>query len=464
MTNEELVHRLAQHRTVGSAPRAELEWLVAHGEYRKLEAGELISIKGTEVRGLNIVLSGHIALFFDRGGGPDRIIEWRGGDVAGMLPYSRLSMSPGNSSAQEASELLVIYREDMPQMIRECHQVTSILVHTMLDRTRLFTSTELHNEKMISLGKLSAGLAHELNNPAAAIERCAALLQQRVEDSEEAARALAAVQLSDAEIAAFDRLRKACLGDGSPILRTPLEQSDREEEIIEWLMAHRVDMVCAQMLADTEITLPALDAFAATAPEGVLNAAIRCAAAGCAIRRLTAMIQDASSRISSLISAVKGFTNMDRANAAAMIELGPHLKNTVAVLASKATAKSATVTLAVEDGLPLVRGFAGELNQVWGNLLENALDAVGVGGRVNLAAKREGEYVLVRVIDDGPGIPVEIRGRIFDPFFTTKPQGQGTGLGLDIARRLVVHNDGKVEVEVRPGETEFRVTLPVAKG
>ncbi|MEP7274289.1 MAG: ATP-binding protein, partial [Acidobacteriota bacterium] len=140
-----------------------------------------------------------------------------------------------------------------------------------------------------------------------------------------------------------------------------------------------------------------------------------------------------------------------------------NLSNTVTVLKSKARSKSVTVTVTVEPDLPLVRGFVGELNQVWSNLIDNALDAVPDAGRVEVMASRDRERVVVRVIDNGTGIPAEIRARIFDPFFTTKPVGSGTGLGLDIVRRLVMHNAAEIEVESRPGRTEFRVSLPLAE-
>jgi signal transduction histidine kinase len=153
---------------------------------------------------------------------------------------------------------------------------------------------------------------------------------------------------------------------------------------------------------------------------------------------------------------------MDQANVAEPVDVGPNLGNTVAVLNSKAREKSVAVSLEVETSLPKARGFAGELNQVWGNLIDNALDAVAPGGRVEVLASRDDKMVLVQVIDNGPGIPGEIRDRIFDPFFTTKPQGQGTGLGLDIVRRLVRHNEGRLDFESQPGRTEFRVRLPVA--
>jgi signal transduction histidine kinase len=195
-----------------------------------------------------------------------------------------------------------------------------------------------------------------------------------------------------------------------------------------------------------------------------LNAVLRWAAAGRAVRNLAGMIQDSTMHIAGLVTAVKGFTNMDQAMVAEPVDLAPNLNNTVTVLRSKAREKNATVTLELEADLPKVRGYAGELNQMWGNLIDNALDAVAHGGTVTVSAARDDKSVVVRVVDDGAGIPVEIRGKVFDPFFTTKPQGHGTGLGLDIVRRLVRHNDGVVDFESEPGRTEFWVRLPVAEG
>ncbi len=167
-------------------------------------------------------------------------------------------------------------------------------------------------------------------------------------------------------------------------------------------------------------------------------------------------------RISSLVMAVKGFTHMDQAMVAERVDPGIGLRNAVTVLNAKSTEKSVAVTMDLEADLPKVFGFAAELNQIWGNLIDNALDAVPVGGHVEVIANREGQRVVVRIIDNGPGIPAAVRSRIFDPFFTTKPMGHGTGLGLDIARRLVSHNDGVIDFESQPGRTEFRVSLPIA--
>jgi signal transduction histidine kinase len=463
MTATDLVERLANHKTVGGAPRRELEWLAAHGTVRRLEVGDALSVKGTLVEGLFVMLSGRISLFIDRGAGPYKLFEWRGGDVGGVLPYSRLVNSPGESFAEEPADVLVVPREQLRALTENCHELTSILVHRMVDRTRDFTSSELHDEKMISLGRLSAGLAHELNNPAAAIERSAALLGNRLEDVEQAVRALGTANLTEAQFDAIDGVRNACAVAPEQGVRSPIEHAEREEAITDWLADRGLDTAAAETLAETAVKIEALERLAGAVQGPVLGAALRWAAAGCSVRRLASEIQDAATRIAGLVLAVKGFTHMDQGAAAGPVNLAQGLGNTVAVLKSKARGKSVAVSVEVELDLPRVRGFAGELNQIWGNLIDNALDAVAESGRVEVVARRDAEHVVVRIADNGPGIPAEIRDRIFDPFFTTKAAGQGTGLGLDIVRRLVLHNEGEISVESRPGRTEFRVTLPIAE-
>jgi signal transduction histidine kinase len=462
MTSNDLVDRLTKHPILGSAPRAELEWLAAHGTLKRLEAGDQISTKGNPVVAMYVMFSGRYALYMDRGSGPQKFLEWSGSDVTGALPYSRLATAPGNAFAMEPGDVLFVPKESFPELTRACPQLTAILVHRMLDRAREFTSTELQNEKMISLGRLSAGLAHELNNPSAAIERSAATLGQRLDDVEEAARALAGCVLTSEQFDAVDAVRNACATAPESGVRSPLEQAEHEEEISDWLADHGVKTDASEALADSGVTIPALDRLAASVQGTALEAAVKWAAAACSVRRLATEIQDAATRIAGLVMAVKGFTHMDQATVAEPVDLAQSLSNTVAVLKSKARAKSIAVSVQLEPDLPRVRGFAGELNQIWGNLIDNALDAVSQAGRVDILAGRRDGRIVVRVADNGPGIPVEIRERIFEPFFTTKPAGLGSGLGLDIVRRLVQHNDGEIEVESEPGKTEFRVSLPIA--
>ena len=460
MTEADLIDHLAAHKTVGPAPREELAWLAAHGSLQELNTGEVLSSKGESVRALYIVLTGRIAIFVDRGAGLNKVLEWREGDVTGLLPYSRLTKPPGDTVAQEPTTLLAIDRSDLRAMIRECHEITTILVHLMLDRSRLFTSSDLHDEKMVSLGKLSAGLAHELNNPASAIERAAALLVSRLAEAERATRALDAAGLNNAQLAAAEGLHGSCLVRRLHGVGSPIERAEREEAIADWLADHGLEAATADALVEAGVTFESLDAVAQVIEGPRLNAVLEWAASACSVRSLASDIHEAATRISGLVGAVKGYTHMDQAMVAEPVDLVQGLTNTVAVLKSKARDKSAAVVVKVDPDLPRVRGFAGELNQIWSNLIDNALDAVGESGRVEVLANREGQRVVVRIVDNGIGIPETVREHIFDPFFTTKPVGQGTGLGLDIVWRLLRHNEGDIVVESRPGRTEFRVVLP----
>jgi signal transduction histidine kinase len=380
--------------------------------------------------------------------------------VTGLLPYSRLTSPPGDTIAQEATVILKIDPDCFGDLIRECQQVTTLLVHAMLDRARLFTSSNLHDEKMVSLGKLSAGLAHELNNPVAAIERSATLLEERLDEAQRASRELGAARLTPAQLDAVDRLHTTCVATAVPGVRSPIDQAAREEAIADWLADHGVDARTADALAETDVTLDALENVARVIAGPPLEIVVRWAGAGCSVRRLASEIQEAAMRISGLVTAIKGFTHMDQAPVAEPVDVLQGLTNTIAVLQSKARHKSAAVAVRAEPALPRVYGFGGELNQVWANLIDNALDAVPQSGRVEVLAAREGRYVVVRIVDNGAGIDDRIRDQIFDPFFTTKPVGQGTGLGLDIVRRLVRHNEGDITVASKPGRTEFCVVLP----
>jgi signal transduction histidine kinase len=461
--NEPLLARLATHRTLAGAPPDQLAWLAARGHLMTLEPGGLLATKGSVVMGLYVILSGHLTIHVDRGAGPHKVMEWRGGDVSGFLPYSRLTGSPGDVKAEETTEIFVIPRRDVPDLIRECHELTSILVHVMVDRARQFTSSDLREEKMSSLGRLAAGLAHELNNPASAVARSAKGLRDGLVGLEAAARALGAARLSEAQQAAVERARSLCLrAGGATFGRSPIEQADREDALAGWLRRHGAEETAAEALAESAVTVESLDELAGALDGAALRAALSWLVAGCATSRLAAEIETSANKIHGLVTAVKGFTYMDQATMPKPVDVGRGLADTLAVLNAKARGRSVSVKLDVPGDLPRVPGFGGELNQVWANLVDNALDAAK--SEVAVSAGRQGSSVVVRVVDDGPGLAPENRERIFDPFFTTKPVGQGTGLGLDIARRIVQRHGGEIEVESRPGRTEFRVTLPLDAG
>jgi signal transduction histidine kinase len=461
-----LVERLATHHTLGSAPRAELEWLAQRGALLQFERGEVIIRKNelpTTLNALWIVLSGHLVIYVDRGAGPKKAMEWRSGDVSGMLPYSRATRSYGEGVAVERTEIFAVHRDHFPDMIRECPAVTTALVHAMLDRARAFTSNDLHDEKMISLGKLSAGLAHELNNPASAAVRSAASLEHAIEDLSAASRLVGAALPSSEELHTLARFRESRRPVGERNTMSPIERADREDAIADWLQSRGVDHTPAAALAEAGYTITALETLASSLRAPTLEAALHWLAADCVAADLVNDVRNSASRVYELVNSVKRFTSMDHASPE-LVDVAQGLHDTIAVIQSKAREKGVTLTLDVPTPLPAVRGFAGELNQMWSNLIDNALDAAPPGGHTWVSAVSELNAVVVRVVDDGPGIAPELLGRIFDPFFTTKPVGHGIGLGLAIAHRLARLHAGDIEVHTTPGggRTEFRVSIPTA--
>lgn len=457
----DILARLKTHRTFGNAPVEELEWLAARGELRLFHAGEVVRRKGDPISEMWVMLSGHSVFHSDRGSGRGKIFEWFGGDVAGALPYSRIVNSPGEGVTEEDSEVLVIDRSHFPEMIHAAPAVTAACVHVMVDRARHFTMEFVHDEKLVALGRLSAGLAHELNNPASAAARSARLLGGAVSEACDAAEDLGAAGLDPDRAALVRRVQKQAIGSTTGMW-SALDFSDREDVIESWLETHGLATELTGALAETALTTSDLDELADALTAGQLAAAIRRIASEHATRALTTELERAASRLHELVSSVKRFTYMGRGLAAEPVDLRESIEDTVTVVAAKARARGARIETALPDALPPVLAYGGELNQVWYNLIANALDAIDDGGSVRVEACARRDMVVVTVIDDGKGIDPVVQDRIFDPFFTTKDVKQGTGLGLDIARRIVVRHNGQIEVESRPGHTAFRVLLPTA--
>jgi signal transduction histidine kinase len=463
VTQADLVERLASHRTIGSAPREQLEWLAAHGELRRYSAGDVVVRVGEPVRDLIIVLRGRFGIRIERGGVTRKVMEWRAGDVGGCIPFSRLQLSPGHSTVEEDAEMLAVDKDCFPELVSRCYEMTALFVHVMLDRARRFTSSDFQVEKMVSLGRLSAGLAHELNNPASAVARSAPELSARLNELEASALALGSLRLTAEQLAAIAKVRTQCDSPAAWATLSPLERSDREDAIDGWLRGRGMRNVSAADLCQTALTVEGLDQLATSLGKEPLEFALKSIGARHRTNTLASEIAIASRRIHDLVAAIKGFTYMDQSRVPRPVVIGKGLADTIAMYVSNAKAKSVIVTLDVPPDLPEIEGLGGELNQVWSNLIGNAIDAVAESGHVQVSAGTKGDKLVVRVVDDGPGVPEELQEKIFEPFFTTKPVGSGTGLGLDIARRVVYEHDGEIEMDSRPGRTEFRVLLPLRR-
>ncbi|HSM04323.1 MAG TPA: ATP-binding protein [Longimicrobiales bacterium] len=461
MDPSDLAARLAALKTFSTIPRDELEWLARHGECTRYDAGAFVVRKGGAIEHLWIVLSGNVSVHRNTAAGRRRVMSWAPGDVTGRLPYSRMKGSTVDIRLEEPMEVFMLHEAHFPELAARCPAFMEHTVHLMLDRARQFKATELQAEKLVSLGRLSAGLAHELNNPASATVRGAALLRQGLAETERSARELFASDLPPETLALLEEARTVCV-DGPAGVLSALEQADREADVEDWLEDHGCDPAHAGPVAETPVTLETLDRIAEALSGPPLDAALRWLAASCTTSSIAADVESAARRIHELVAAVKRFTYMDNLTSAETASVEEGLRDTVTVLGAKARGKGAAVRMNLDADLPPVRASGSEVNQVWMNLIDNALDAIGESGTVEITARLDAGRVVVRIVDDGPGIPDEVIDRIFDPFFTTKGPGGGTGLGLDIARRIVVQSGGELDVATRPGRTEFRVTLMAA--
>lgn len=447
--------------TFGDLPAEGLEWLAARMEELTLQGGEILTRLGDPAEHLTVILEGELQ--FERPDAPGAPFLATAGQVTGVLPFSRLTQFGGTARAVGPSRLLRLHKQHFPEMLQRLPQLGQRLVSLMSDRIREVTRMETQQEKLMALGKLSAGLAHELNNPAAAARRAAQTLMEAINDVRAISLQLLQHPFSQAQLSAILQFEQEAVNQAASPAKPssdPLEFSDREEEISRWLERHNVadSYKIAAVLADAGVNAEKLDALSASIAKELVGLAVRRVAAIITIVGLIREIDNSTRRISDLVTAIKRYSYMDQ-GPLQEVDLREDLENTLRIFGHRLK-NGVTVVREYDPQLPRVCAYGGELNQVWTNLIDNAIEAMNGNGQLRVRALRELECAIVEIGDNGPGIPPEIQSRIFDPFFTTKKVGQGTGLGLDTALRIVRQHHGSIELKSQPGDTRFRVRLP----
>ncbi|MEM6763505.1 MAG: ATP-binding protein [Bacteroidota bacterium] len=441
-----------------------LEWLASKGYCRELEVDDLLFKTGEEAVNMFGLISGKVQVMADIDGkGVERpVFVITAGDINGILPYSRLKNSTATALMVKSGLVFFLHKEHFRDLSYEHPEVTQVLVEIMLDRVRIASRAQNQQTKLAALGKLSAGLAHELNNPASAIKRTSQDLYGKLAGLPIMVQKMLDNPPSAEEMQIMMTFLASKKAEHQSMSMTLMERNSLEDELVDWLEEVDVEnpYEAAESFLEMGIRAEELDEIRDQLPEEKLKGMLDWLDHMMGSKRLVKDIQEASGRIADLVGTIKSYSHMDRSKAMQSVEVEEGLKSTLGILAHKFKKKQIEVDIHLADNLPPINAFPGELNQVWTNIIDNAIDAMDPGGRLLVETKKVREFVQISIVDNGPGIPEEIVTRIFEPFFTTKKQGSGTGMGLDIVKRIVDNHNGDIQVHSEPGRTEFLACFP----
>jgi signal transduction histidine kinase len=445
-------------------PLEQLDWLLTQSEERIIPEGEPLFKAGDPVVTTIIVISGKVRISATINGHYRELAELNDDSITGWLPFSRVKNAMGTGLCLKETRIISCHADILKKEIEQHYELTEALVHIMTSRVRDNTSFQQQNEKMMALGKLSAGLAHELNNPVAAITRSATALFDNIRHLPDIFRQMSAICLSEKEAGVLvDQLlhMQASRPEKAPGM---LELSDKTTELEDWLDSKNIPQPeIAEVLAEYDQDKAALDKFCQQFPPQHLPVIFNWIHSALVANRMVTDLQLSAKRIADLVGAVKSYTYMDQEPDKQFIDIHTGIRNTLAMLNFKIRRGNIEIVEQYDTTLPKIKALPGELNQVWTNLVDNAIDAMEVNkkGRLEIATTKDREYVHVTITDNGPGIPADIQSRIFEPFFTTKELGKGTGLGLDVVMQIVQRHRGLVKQVSVPGKTIFTVSFPI---
>jgi signal transduction histidine kinase len=449
-------------------PDEHLQWILDRSELFDGEDGELLSKTGDPADHLWMILEGKFSFYMNVNGTLVYYLTFENdratGGITGLIPHSRMKITPGNSYAVGHIRSLRLHRQYFAELETLNPEFIQRLIGYMTERARIFATIQLQQEKMSALGKLSAGIAHELNNPAAAINRISAELNVRLQKNYDLTSKLLADKVDSAHL---ETIRALAIEKGSAqvVKRSALEKIEAEDDITDWFEdnGYPDERQAAETFAEFGFLIADFNSIRAKIGGDCFIDLLHWLENILLSARLIKDLDDASSRISHLVGAIKSHVHMDRTNDAQRTNIHTDLTNTITLLGYKLREKGITVTEQFADAMPPIDAYIGELNQVWTNLLDNAIDALDKNGEIRIETSAGQKDVTIRIIDNGTGIPKEIQSRIFDPFFTTKKVGQGTGIGLDIVKRIIDRHHGEIKVNSVPGRTEFSICLPISQ-
>lgn len=449
-------------------PDEHLHWILERGEYVEFEDGATIIKTGEEINNMWFILEGTVTFYMDMNG---RLVHFYdfGNDAAtggasGLLPYSRMKGSPGYSYAKGKLRAFQLHKDHFPELEKLNPALIQLLIGFMTERARAFATVQLQQEKVNALGNLAAGIAHELNNPATAINRISSELKDRLMLNYSLTQSLIQHQINPQMLKSAEDLVKnklATMKPGAPL--KVFEKMELEEILEQWLCEKRVNepRKMSESFAESGFSIADLETLCGPMGAPQISPFLAWIENLVSSEKILSDLNLASCRISNLVGAIKSHVHMDKTQEFQKTKIHSDLENSITLLGFKIREKQIKISRKYMPEMPEVEAMVGELNQVWTNLLDNAIFAVPQGGEICIETQFDANQVCIKIVDNGPGIPPEIINRIFDPFFTTKKVGQGTGIGLDLVNRIIKKHGGLTKVFSKPGRTEFLVQLPI---
>lgn len=453
-----LLHRVPAFEGL---PDDQIAWFLSQSQELPLKAGDTYARQGEPADAMFVLLEGE---FQWRGelAGESFVLAIKAGEVTGTLPFSRMKKFTLTGRALTEARVLRFPAALFSELVQKMPELATRLVGVMSDRIREATRFEQQRDRLAALGKLSAGLAHELNNPASAAKRATSQLRDLLKRIRDASHELGRRDLTPTQKSEIERLETSLTQvDGPP--PDALAVSELEDQLDSLLRSHGQNDLwqLAADLARKNFKPEILERLFGTLDADTARAALVRISASMEIADLLNQIEHSTSRISELVGAIKEYTFMDQ-SPVQNVDIVKTLETTLTILNHKLK-RGVTVQRDYQKIPLLVNSFGSELNQVWTNIIDNAIDAMGGKGELRVRTYREDDCVVVEIRDNGPGISPEVRPHIFEPFFTTKGVGEGTGLGLDTVQRIVKKHRGNIQVESKPGDTSFQVWLPLAE-
>lgn len=453
------INALRQIPLLADLPDERLQWLIEHGIEVWREAGEIHREQGAPAEHVFLMIDGELRVTQKVGNQEILLATYESKTLFGEIPLllgDTHFWAAGRAVTR--CHILELPNQVFWQLLSSCTCVMIKILRKMAERMQEVQSISQHREKLVALGTLAAGLAHELNNPASASRRAVGQLKETVQVLQPLT-----LKLSCAQQEFLADLQKEAIAHAKTAVRLdPLTQSDREDELIDWLEIH--DIANCWKIAPTFVAagldIDWLENVKHNVGDSLLGDVLTWIEVTLQEMGLLEEIEHSTVRISTLVQAVKDYSYMDQAPVQE-IDIHEGLESTLTILTHKLKKGNVVVKREYDCNLPRLSAYGSELNQVWTNLIDNAIDAMNGQGQVLIRTSCESDFLLIEIADNGPGIPAEIQSHIFEPFYTTKGVGQGTGLGLHIVYRVVAQHQGDINVSSEPGNTKFQVRLPL---